>query len=1067
MANNLEKIGGVDTTSQDLSATEKVGQVAEKTSRGIEKLGNSLKNLAHSIELASDLTSSFDGLASTISKVTSIKTNSLDAFTKRIDKLYSSLRQFSGFKSDAGALLKSLSSLPKIVGATKKYLVDENNYKDLKLGFTNLKSALEVFEGLNLKVGNTIKSLKTIEDVATIMNNLNEPLDSLNTNGFTTLKTQIISLVDSLQPLEGVKSKLGSTLAQINKLPTMINVIDASMSNDSGFVKLKANMEALSSAFSSLGKINRGSLSSLIKNLTYAFGENGTLVKFMGDLDLSKFLENMIMIRNGFTQISNLPKTNLSSLSNSLNKFIEAVKSSKGISFEDITRLTTLVKTLSEQLIPLQTFDSKNIGKLVSNIARIPKVIGSISNLGEKDLNNFTNNVNRLSDALIPLENRLSKISLGFKSFPTNLVKTASGLEKVYKSSKKVSFSVNTLLNRFLTGGGIFYFARKLASVITESISISNDFVETLNIVGVSFGKFTKQATETVDKWSEFLGVDPGEALEKWSELNLLIKGFGDGSEEWINSSYTMSQNLTKLAYDLSSLYNIDVEEALDSVQSSISGMSKPMRKFGIDISEAALKEFALSKGIEKSVENMTQMEKAQLRYGIMLEKTKDVQGDLQKTLSSPANVLRIFDSYLTRLKRAIGDLFTPLIVEYVPYILGAMSSIIEFLSSITQSIDSAFGYDRPEASDYIKSIADEASTATEDVDELDESVGNLLSGIDKFNVLNKGSSGQGGTIFSSLLGGLENYNFFDESKKAFEEYKNTFDKVFSPMATIIKDLITIFGDLNRVITPIENALESLTGIKVDLWLASIGTVLTAIVIPSLANYLIHIGLMIKKLYISIAAQVEQRLELLKTFVAQQLVTKGWQSILLSMGLVIGAVAFLIAGFSIFIALADKMGAWEKVITIVSSLAAAIATLAISMAVFKVSLTNGLAAAGIVAGVTLAVGSIISATTPIKFANGGFNPAGNLMFTNENGAPEWVGRQGNSSAVVNDSQMTDVMYESVRNGVTDALILNGNTNQEQELTINIKGADDNSLARALAKPLMEEFRRQGYKLVRL
>lgn len=1164
MAENLEKLGGVDTTEKDSASINKAGVVASRVALDFEELGEALTNLSKSIKLNKNISSQFEKLSTTFSKLKAfsnekttiqgmknvasfleevslklndavIKLNSLSSlnltkFSTQMLKLYDAIRPFSGFKTDAGGLITSLTSLQAGVEALNliydvmptKALPQGVGFEDLEEYFSLLKSSLSSLEGMNIKVGNTIKSLKGLKEVAEIMSTLNLKVPETDETGYTNLAKQVNALVQALTPLETVKSKLGATLKQLNSLPTMISSLDKVTTDDSGFVKLKETMTSLADAFASLGKINRGSLASLIKNLTRAFGEGGTLRTFMKGKDLSGFVNNMKAIRKGFTQISNLPKTNLSSLTNSVVKFTNGLMLSKQLGEADILKVSNMILKLAESITPLQSFESKNIGKLISNIARIPKVINSISDLKPEQLKTFTDNVNRLAEALIPLEERLSKISLGFKAFPSNLIKTANGLENVYKKSRKATFGVNTLLNRFLTGGGIFYFARRIASAITESISISNDFVETLNIVGVSFGQFTTDATKTVEEWNKFLGIDPGEALEKWSELNLLLKGFGDGSEEWVESSYKMSENLTKLAYDLSSLYNVEVEDALERVQSAMSGMSKPMRRFGIDISEAALKEYALSNGIEKSVENMTQMEKAQLRYGIMLEKTRGAQGDLQKTLESPANLLRVFDSYVTQLKRTIGELFTPLITTYVPYVIGAMSSMIGLIERISKSIDSLFGYKRPEAEDYISYIAEESALANEEVEELGDSVGNLLSGIDKFNVLNKGSNEQGGSVFSSLLGNLEDYDFLDDSKEAFKEYKDTFDKIFEPLAKSVETIAKVFDKLNingkifsktllgisAAIVGIISTIIILTGVikgvfsvthfiaelpkamaNINIALAAIkadfiaaGTVIKtgfakAVINAkaALATLRIEIELLtkrignaIKKIYSWIASKLADVAASIKAAFATEMFKASAAALAIQIGVLSLAMVALIGGIATFISLAGKMGPWQKVIVILGALAAAATTAAIAFAVLHTSWTMGIAAATIAAGVTLAVGSIVAATSTRKFANGGFNPSGNLMFTNENGAPEWVGRQGNSSAVVNDTQMSDVMYQSVRNGVTDALLLGGSgSSQEQELTINLKGMDDNALARALAKPLMDEFKRQGYKLVRV
>jgi hypothetical protein len=101
-------------------------------------------------------------------------------------------------------------------------------------------------------------------------------------------------------------------------------------------------------------------------------------------------------------------------------------------------------------------------------------------------------------------------------------------------------------------------------------------------------------------------------------------------------------------------------------------------------------------------------------------------------------------------------------------------------------------------------------------------------------------------------------------------------------------------------------------------------------------------------------------------------------------------------------------------------------------------------------------------SVPVNFkASGGFNPVGNLMITNERGIPEWVGRAGNQSAVVNDTQMNKIMYQAVKEGVQDAIL---NSDNKTNIIFDFKGTDNNALARAISPALVMELRRQGFKV---
>ena len=135
-----------------------------------------------------------------------------------------------------------------------------------------------------------------------------------------------------------------------------------------------------------------------------------------------------------------------------------------------------------------------------------------------------------------------------------------------------------------------------------------------------------------------------------------LATGFGVASDK----AALMSKNLTQLGYDLSAFFNISVEDAMQKLQSGIAGEIEPLRRLGYYLSQAKLEDIAMSLGINKSVSEMIQAEKSQLRYYAILTQVTKAQGDMARTLVAPANQLRILKAQATQAARALGNIFIP-----------------------------------------------------------------------------------------------------------------------------------------------------------------------------------------------------------------------------------------------------------------------------------------------------------------------------------------------------------------------------------------------------------------------
>ena len=259
-----------------------------------------------------------------------------------------------------------------------------------------------------------------------------------------------------------------------------------------------------------------------------------------------------------------------------------------------------------------------------------------------------------------------------------------------------------------------------------------------------------------------------------------------------------MSQNLTQLGYDLSSYANIPIEEAMLKLQSGISGELEPLRRLGYDLSQAKLQQTALNLGIKESVANMTQAEKAELRYYAIMTQVTTAQGDMARTLEAPANQLRILQAQLTQAARAIGNIFIPALNAILPYAIAAVQVIRE----IANALANLAGFKLTDV-DY-SGVNSAAVGAGSLADNLDDAAGaakklkQYTAGFDELNVFapntgsgsGAGAGGAGGFDFD-----LPTYDFLgDAVQTRIGEIKKMIEDTLAEITTIVSGFMLAVG---------------------------------------------------------------------------------------------------------------------------------------------------------------------------------------------------------------------------------------------------------------------------------
>lgn len=302
-------------------------------------------------------------------------------------------------------------------------------------------------------------------------------------------------------------------------------------------------------------------------------------------------------------------------------------------------------------------------------------------------------------------------------------------------SAEKASKSFN-LFKGALSGVGV----RRITSYLGGAVASMNEYVETVNLFQVSMGGYYDEAMGYAQLVNEKLGVDPAQWMRAQGVFMSMGKGFGMAEKQ----AYDLSESLTELSYDIASLYNEDIESAATRLQSALAGEIEPIRRLGISISQATLQEYALSRGIQESVANMTEQEKALLRSLKLIEDAGRIGavGDFARTLESPANAVRVLTQQFEQLKRAIGSVFLPIVIQAIPYVQAFTGVLTDMISGLAVLV----GFEMPkwESSSW-ENTADAVGDTTAAVKKLKQAT----IGIDELNIIgqNGGGAGAGGGL--------------------------------------------------------------------------------------------------------------------------------------------------------------------------------------------------------------------------------------------------------------------------------------------------------------------------------
>lgn len=497
--------------------------------------------------------------------------------------------------------------------------------------------------------------------------------------------------------------------------------------------------------------------------------------------------QKITRLANALTALSQVGNVKISSsIANQLTAINTALA---GLKWTDGDKLTSLANGLR----PLSELGKANMTTFINQLSKLPKVI---EDLEAADIDKFTQQMTDLAAAMKPFADEMQKVSNGFSAFPSKIQKLITSTEKYNASARKATSTTGKFTSglKALNVAAVAITFRKIGHFIAQAVTESNKYQEDLNLFTVALGQYAAEAQNYAEKVSDVLGIDPVQWLRNQGVFNTLLTGFGDTAER----AQLMSQNLTQLGYDISSFFNVSIEDAMQKLQSGISGELEPLRRLGYDLSQARLEQTALNLGIKESVANMTQAEKAELRYYAIMTQVTTAQGDMARTLEAPANQLRILQAQLTQAARAIGNIFIPALNAILPYAIA----VVQVIREIANALANLAGFKLTEV-DY-SGVNSAAVGAGSLADNLDDAAGaakklkQYTAGFDELNVFapntgsgsGAGAGGAGGFDFD-----LPTYDFLgDAVQTRIGEIKKMIEDTLAEITTIVSGFMLAVG---------------------------------------------------------------------------------------------------------------------------------------------------------------------------------------------------------------------------------------------------------------------------------
>lgn len=416
----------------------------------------------------------------------------------------------------------------------------------------------------------------------------------------------------------------------------------------------------------------------------------------------------------------------------------------------------------------------------------------------------------------------------------------------------------------------------------SSSINLASDLEEVQNVIDVTFGQGNAKIEAFAQSSMKAYGLSELSAKQYMGTMGAMLKSMGLTS----SAVETMSMDMTALAGDMASFYNLDTGEAFNKIRAGISGETEPLKQLGINMSVANMEAYALSQGITKQYNSMTQAEQALLRYNYLMSVTSDAQGDFTRTSGGWANQVRVLKLQWDSFKASLGSVFitalTP-VIQGLNWLMGKLVAVANtfksFVNLITggkAQIASSGGGGAQAAADAVGAVGDAAEAAGDKAKKGAKKAKGALASFDELNNLNtKSDSGSGSSDGGAGGGGMDMGSIdTSETHPALEETGNQLDALKGK----VKGFLAAWGltdPFNSFVSTCKTEFDNIKNKAVESWgkiSSSAQTAFPRIVeaVKPLVTPIGTLGLQVGELFVThLSGGIQAGMGILSTYVSE------------------------------------------------------------------------------------------------------------------------------------------------------------------------------------------------------
>lgn len=574
------------------------------------------------------------------------------------------------------------------------------------------------------------------------------------------------------------------------------------------------NIDKLATAISNLR--TKGNVTKVVNSLDKLAGSIATLKQASAGMS---GLNKITSFLNGLSNVN--PTASAKSINTVVNAIKKIPAAVSGLNGVDFYSMSGSITQFTNALAPLSILDASNLKALGSAFNAIGKVPDLTDKLKATDLDSFASSCQKISAALTPLASQLDKVGNAFAKLPPQLSKVVTQANRVTAANEKQRksyLSLSNQMNGFMRNMAKLVSLKAIAEYLGNAVAKFNDFYEATDLFHNAMGNLSGEADTLIGKMQGLLGVDPTKAMTYMATIQSLGTSFGLTSDK----AYVLSKNLTQLAYDEGSYWNKDVAETFTAMSSAISGEIEPIRRLGVDLSQARLQQELLALGFNKQVSSLSQADKAVLRYIAIMKQTANVQGNLAQTIQSPANQIKILKAQLDMLAKSVGSLLYPAMKSILPPLIAAVQLIREFVQWVAKLMGVKVVFtDFTKSAGSVGGIGDAMDDTTDSTKKAAKALKDYTMGFDELNIIDptQGSSGSGGGASAgNILGDvdLSGYDMFKQYNEEFAKQIDAIKQKIKAMLPLIATVATALAawKLTNLITDIVDAISKMNALK-------------------------------------------------------------------------------------------------------------------------------------------------------------------------------------------------------------------------------------------------------------